>query len=133
MRYLLDTNILSNLMRNPEGRVAARIDEVGHYNVCTSIIVAAELRFGAAKKRSASLTELLNGALLRIEVLPFASPSDIVYGEIRAEVERRGRPVGGYDLLIAAQAISLGLTLVTGNERELKSVRGLRVENWLRD
>jgi len=131
MRYLLDTNIVSELIRNPQGRVADRIRDVGEAQVATSIIVAAELRYGAAKKGSPRLTAQVEAVLGAIEVLPFEEPADAVYGVLRARLEQQGQQMGGNDLLIAAQAISLGFTLVTGNEREFARVEDLHCENWL--
>lgn len=131
-RYLLDTNIVSHLLRNPSGRVTERIRDVGETNVCTSIIVAAELRYGAEKKGSRRLTAQLEAVLEAIEVLPLEQPVDIVYGRVRAELERSGDPIGGNDLLIAAQALALGYTVVSDNEREFARVDGLSHENWLR-
>ena len=131
-RYLLDTNIVSDLVRNPHGLVAAYIRRVGESRVATSIIVAAELRYGADKKRSPRLTSQLKAVLGALEVLPWEAPADEFYGRIRAELEALGKPIGSNDLLIAAQAMSLGHTLVTGNTREFGRVRGLNVENWLR-
>lgn len=131
MRYLLDTNIVSAVIRDPQGRVTERIREVGEANVATSIIVAAELRYGAAKKGSARLTAQIEAVLGALEVLPFEDPTDRVYGVLRAGLERKGRPIGGNDLLIAAQALSLGFTLVTANEREFSKIEDLPCENWL--
>jgi tRNA(fMet)-specific endonuclease VapC len=132
MRYLLDTNIVSDLVRNPQGRVAERIRKIGEAQVCTSIIVAAELRYGAAKKVSSRLTSQLDAVLAALEVLPFEAPADAHYGSLRMLLERAGKPIGANDLLIAAQALALGHTIVTDNEREFARVRGLRLENWLR-
>lgn len=132
MRHLLDTNILSDLVRNPQGRIAARIAEVGEDAVCTSVIVAAELRFGAAKKGSERLTAQLEAVLGALKVLPFEAPADRAYGELRARLEAAGTPIGGNDMLIAAHAISSGHIVVTDNEREFGRVAGLQVRNWLR-
>ena len=132
MGYLLDTNIVSDLIRAPQGRAASRIQMVGEALVRTSIIVAAELRFGARKLGSSRLTDRLEAILAVLEIIPFAAPADTIYGEIRAQLERAGTPIGGNDLLIAAQAIALGDAVVTDNEREFGRVEGLRVENWLR-
>jgi tRNA(fMet)-specific endonuclease VapC len=131
MRYLLDTNVVSEMIRHPQGRVTERIREVGEANVATSIIVAAELRYGAAKKRSARLTAHIEAVLGALEVLPFEDPADRVYGVLRADLEQKGQPIGGNDLLIAAQALSLGFTLVTANEREFSKIDDLPCENWL--
>ena len=132
MPYLLDTNTVSDLVRTPQGRVAERIRMVGESEVCTSIIVAAELLYGAAKKGSAKLTAQLEIVLGALEVLPFEAPADVVYGELRTTLEKAGQTIGGNDLLIAAQTLALGFTLVTDNEREFGRIRELSLENWLR-
>ena len=132
MRYLLDTNIVSDLVRHPQGLVAARVAQVGEAAVCTSVIVAAELRFGAAKKGSARLTRQLEAVLGALEVLSFEAPADVTYGQVRAKLEAAGTPIGGNDLLIAAHAVALGCVVVTDNEREFERVAGLKVVNWLR-
>lgn len=132
MRYLLDTNIVSDLVRNPQGRVTSRIREVGEAQVCTSIIVASELRYGAVKRGSPRLTAQLDAVLEALEVVPFEAPADVAYGVLRARLERAGRLIGGNDLLIAAHAIALRHTIVTDNERKFARVDGLPCENWLR-
>lgn len=132
MRYLLDTNIVSDLVRNPQGKIAERIGNVGEESVCTSIIVAAELQYGAAKRSSARLTAHLESVLGALEILPFETPAEIIYGDLRAQLEAAGKLIGGNDMLIAAHAISLGHTIVTDNEREFSRVDGLHFENWLR-
>jgi len=106
--------------------------EVGEQHICTSIIVAAELRYGAAKKGSSRLTAQLEAVLDALDVLVLEAPDDIVYGELRARLEQDGQPMGGNDLLIAAHAVALGHTVVTDNEREFSRIDDLRVENWLR-
>ena len=131
-RYLLDTNVVSDLVRNPQGRAAQRIRAVGEANVCTSIVVAAELRYGAAQRGSPRLTAQLGALLAVLDVLPLEPPADSVYGRLRASLEQAGRPLGANDLLIAAQAVALGHKLVTDNEREFRRVEELSVENWLR-
>jgi tRNA(fMet)-specific endonuclease VapC len=131
-RYLLDTNIVSDLVRHPQGRAALKIAEVGEDAVATSIIVAAELRYGAAKKGSARLAEQLEAILSAIDVLPLEAPADAAFGSARVALEAAGPPIGGNDLLIAAQALALDLVVVTDNEREFGRVAGLKVENWLR-
>jgi tRNA(fMet)-specific endonuclease VapC len=132
MRYLLDTNIVSDLVRNPQGKVARQVRKVGEQHVCTSIIVAGELRYGADKKGSPRLSSQLDAVLGALEVLPFEAPADTSYGLLRSRLEKRGTPIGGNDLLIAAQALTLGYVIVTDNEREFSRVEGLRVQNWLR-
>jgi tRNA(fMet)-specific endonuclease VapC len=131
-RYLLDTNILSDLVRNPHGRIATRIAEVGEAAICTSIIVAAELRFGAAKRKSERLTTQLERILSAIEIQPFDAPADATYAALRTQLEAAGLPIGGNDMLIAAHALSMESIVVTDNEREFSRISGLDVENWLR-
>lgn len=130
-RYLLDTNIVSDLIRNPQGKAARRIAKVGEGAICTSIIVAAELRYGAAKSGSVRLRKAVEDLLGEIEVLPFDVPADADYGDIRASLEAAGTPIGSNDLLIAAQARALGATIVTANTDEFRRVRGVKVENWV--
>jgi len=132
MRYLLDTNIVSDLVRNPQGKVAHHIRKVGEARVCTSIIVAAELRYGAAKKASPRLSAQLAAVLGALEVLPFEPPADAAYGSLRARLEQAGQPVGANDMLIAAQALALGHTVITDNEKEFARIEDLQLENWLR-
>lgn len=92
MRYLLDTNILSDLVRHPQGRVAEQIMRVGESEVCTSIIVAAELRFGAAKHGSARLSAQLEAVLSVLDVVPLEQPTDEAYGAIGSSLSRPARP-----------------------------------------
>jgi tRNA(fMet)-specific endonuclease VapC len=127
---MLDTNIISDLIRNPQGRAAKRIAKLGEDNICTSIIVAAELRYGCAKSGSKRLLKAVEDLLGEINVLPFEVPADTEYGGIRAELEAAGKPIGGNDLLIAAHAYATGATIVTANIGEFKRIRGLNVENW---
>ena len=131
-RFLLAANIVSDLVRHPQGRAAAKITELGEDAVATSIIVAAELRYGAAKKASARLAAQLETVLGAIEVIPFEAPADVAYGAARVALEAAGTPIGGNDLLIAAQALALDMTVVTDNDREFTRVDGLKIENWLR-
>ena len=128
---MLDTNIISDLIRNPQGRCAKRIARAGEDRICTSIIVAAELRYGCAKRASKQLTKAVEDLLAEIDVLPFEAPADAEYGAIRAALERAGTPIGGNDLLIAAHACAVGATVVSANADEFKRVRGVKVENWL--
>lgn len=130
-RYMLDTNIISDLVRNPQGKAAKRIAQAGEDSVCTSIIVAAELRYGCAKSGSTRLFKAVEDLLGEIDVLPFEVPADAEYGAIRCELEAAGRLIGGNDMLIAAHARATGATIVTGNIDEFRRVRGLAVENWL--
>ncbi|HYD72087.1 MAG TPA: type II toxin-antitoxin system VapC family toxin [Candidatus Binatia bacterium] len=131
-RYLLDANILSDLVRHPQGRVAEKIGKLGEDAVATSIIVAAELRYGAAKKRSKRLATQLETILGALEVISFEPPADAAYADARVALELAGTPIGANDLLIAAHALVLDMTIVTDNEREFARVGGLKIENWLK-
>jgi len=131
LRYLLDTNILSDLVRNPQGEVAAHITKAGEDSIAISIVVAAELRYGAAKSNSAKLVKRINLILSALEILPLDRPADHQYAEIRHHLTRQGTPIGPNDLLIAAHALANNLTVVTANIGEFSRVPGLKVENWL--
>jgi tRNA(fMet)-specific endonuclease VapC len=132
--YLLDTNILSDLVHHPRsGTVArqlARVRANGGQEVSTSIIVAAELRYGAAKRGSTQLARQVETVLGVLDVLPFEAPADVIYGRLRTDIERRGQRMGGNDLLIAAHALAAQLTLVT-NDRGFARIPDLLRENWL--
>lgn len=130
--FLLDTNILSDLIRQPDGVVASAIAEAGEQAIATSIVVAAELRFGAERRASPRLTEKVEELLSLIPVLPLKGDADIHYGRLRAELGRRGTLIGANDMLIAAQALAMGATLVTDNMCEFERVDGLELVNWLR-
>jgi tRNA(fMet)-specific endonuclease VapC len=131
LAYLLDTNILSDLVRNPQGLVATRIAKAGEDTVCTSIIVAAELRYGATKSNSEKLAERIDLILSALEILPLEIPADHQYAELRHHLTRQGTPIGPNDLLIAAHALANDLTVITANVGEFSRVPGLKVENWL--
>jgi len=128
---MLDTNIVSDLVRNPRGAVTSHIEKVGPEAVCVSIIAAAELRYGCARKGSVKLLASVEAILASIQVMAFDIPADAAYGEIRAKLETAGMPIGPNDLLIAAHAQSLEATLVTANMGEFTRIGSLRVENWL--
>jgi tRNA(fMet)-specific endonuclease VapC len=132
MKFLLDTDVVSNSIRNPGGRVASRIVTLGRSRIGISVIVAAELRFWTMKRGSRSLATKVDELLSLFPVLPIEPPADEVYARIRAMLERAGTPIGGNDMLIAAHALTLDCTLVTGNEREFARVKGLTIENWLK-
>ena len=129
--YLLATDILSDLVRNPAGLVTRHIERVGEEAVFTSIIVAAELRYGAARRGSQRLSDRIEALLSELRVVAFDTPADRHYGLTRARLEASGTPIGHNDLLIAAQGLAAGATLVTANIREFRHIDGLAVENWL--
>lgn len=130
-KYLLDTNILSDLVRHPRGVVAEHIARVGERLVCTSVVVACELRYGAVKSGSVRLRRQVDAILAVLDVRPMERECDRHYAEIRHALEAAGQSIGPNDLLIAAHARTLDLTVVTANRREFDRVPQLTVENWL--
>ena len=108
-----------------------RLKSILPATACTSIIVSAEIQFGLRKGVSKKLRTQADKVLGVMDVLPLEKPVDLHYGEIRAFLNQAGKPIGGNDLLIAAQSLALDLTLVSANIREFSLVPGLRVENWL--
>lgn len=113
VRYWLDTNLVSDLIKRPQGPVAQHIAQLGEETICTSLKVAAALRYGVAKRASVHLSERVEIILGALKVLPLESPLDALYGEIRADLEREGKLIGPNNLLIAAHALSLDAVLVT--------------------
>lgn len=132
MRYLLDTNVISNLIRFPSGNAARRVARLREGELGTSIIVSAELKYGYTKRSSKRLENLVEGTLASFDIAPWGAPADKHYAQIRAHLERKGRQIGQNDMLIAAHALALGAVLVTDNEKEFSRVPGLKVENWVK-
>jgi tRNA(fMet)-specific endonuclease VapC len=130
--YLLDTNILSHLVRQPQGPVADHIADVGEANVLTSVIVACELRYGAAKRGSRKLTRQVEAVLSAMTIRPLESDIERVYASIRVALERKGTPIGAHDMLIAAHARAIDAVCVTDNVAEFRRVPALKIENWLK-
>jgi tRNA(fMet)-specific endonuclease VapC len=134
--YLLDTDVLSNLMkRAPANALVARLARVPPEDQFTSSVTLGELLYGAHRSsRTAALQERIAETLLpELPVLPFDAAAARRYGELRAELERRGTPIGDADTRVASIALSRGLTVVTGNERHFRRVPGLEIENWLKE
>ena len=129
--YLLDTNAVSSLADDPHGPIARQIRKVGADAVATSIIVNAEIEYGLDLKQSSRLREQMKQVLSVLPILPLEQPADQRYGALRAELRRKGTPIGPNDMLIAAHALSLDAILVTANVGEFSRVPGLKVENWL--
>lgn len=133
-RFMLDTNICIELMRGCTPGLLERlrrfeIDEIG-----ISSITLAELQYGVAKSaRPAKHEGLLAEFCAPLAIMPFDHLAAETYGQVRAELEHAGTPIGPLDTLIASHAKALGVTLVTNNEREFCRVSGLKVENWLRN
>ena len=132
MRYMLDTNICSYILKNHPVEVLKKFEEVGVGNICISTIVLAELYYGAARHPK--------GVVIRREIDDFTSRLLVIswdevaadhYGSIRASLEKTGTLVGAMDMLIAAHARSCGATLVTNNQREFERIKGLASINWV--
>ena len=131
MAYLLDTNIITALVRNPRGPVFTRLQEKLPATICTSIIVAAEIEFGLAKGVSERMRTQVVAIMATLDIVPMSAPVHQHYGQIRAFLAQRGQPIGANDLFIAAHARALGMTLVSNNLREFERVPDLKLENWL--
>lgn len=131
MPFLLDTNIISDIIRRPKGAAARTFRHHPRADLLTSIIVAGEIRFGLLKKSAQVQSARLDELLQWMVVAPFEPPADHRYAELRYVLEERGTPIGANDMLIAAHALALDCTLVTANEDEFRRVPGLRAENWL--
>ena len=127
---LLDTNICIYIINARPPAVLARFHQYHLGEIGISSIVAAELAFGVAKSGSTRNRDALRMFLAPLELLPFDEQACWVYGEVRANLERRGQPIGSLDTMIAAHALSLQATLVSNNTREFARVDGLRLENW---
>lgn len=134
--WMLDTNILSHVIRNPHGPLAEHLKQLTAHapqQLCTSVIVHCELSFGAERVQSASLQEKIDVLMQYVVPRPLGLEAVTAYAQTRAMLERQGTPIGPNDTLIAAHALALGCTLVTDNEAEFRRVPGLRVENWLQN
>ncbi len=130
MKYLLDTNICIYIINERPARVLERFKRFAVGDLGVSSITVAELAFGVAKSRSARNRSALEAFLLPLNVAPFDLIAAFAYGDLRAELERRGEPIGALDMQIAAHALCLGVTVVTNNEREFRKVPGLKLDNW---
>jgi tRNA(fMet)-specific endonuclease VapC len=133
--YLLDSNALSELIRNPGGTVSRQFESKASdpaNEMLTSIVTACEIRYGAVRKGSRILSERVDQTLGIVRIAPLLPGADATYAILRTDLERKGQLIGPNDMLIAAHALALGAILVTDNVREFKRVKGLRVENWLR-
>ena len=130
--YMLDTDILSDLMkRTPSPELQEKVRTVPVEEQFTSSITLGELIYGAQKKRSERLLSQVRRIVANLQILPFSSSAAAVYGQVRAELEAAGNPIGEADTRIAAIALERGLIVVTGNVRHFGRVRDLPVENWL--
>lgn len=133
LRYLLDTNVIAAMVKQPRGALAQRLAGLPRESFAISVVVAAEVRYGLSRKASQKLTNAVEAVIAAIDIVPLEEPADRHYGEIRAELTRLGQPIGHNDLFIAAHARALGAVLITANVSEFARVPGLKVENWLAD
>jgi len=118
---MLDTNIISDIVRHPAGKIFKQIKKNGEETICTSIIVAAELRYGIHKKDSSRLTKQVEAILSHIDILALNPPADTHYSKLRVS----------NDMLIASHAMALDLTLISANIKEFSRIPNLKLNNWL--
>ena len=128
-RYLLDADTVSYALRG-QGRVAARILEHAPSELCLSSITLAELRFGAELKKSQRLRRAISSFVRDVSIVAFDESAAERFAKVAADLVESGSPIGAFDTLVAAQALSLGLIVVTNNTRHFSRVAGLKVENW---
>jgi tRNA(fMet)-specific endonuclease VapC len=128
-QYMLDTDIVSFALRG-RGAVASRLMEHRPSEICISSITLAELRFGAEARRSRKLHRLIDTFVGSVTVIPFDQLAADRFAPVAAALARRGEPIGTFDTLMAAHALSRGLTFVTNNSKHFQRVAGLKTENW---
>ena len=132
MRYMLDTNICSYILKNHPATVKQKFEEVGTENICISTIVLAELYYGAARHpKGVVIRREIDDFVSRLVVIPWDEIAADHYGAVRSSLEKVGTPVGAMDMLIAAHAKSCGATLVTNNLREFDRINGLTALSWV--
>ena len=131
LQYMLDTNICIYVLRNHPAELREQFNRVAE-QLCISMITLAELWYGAEKSsRPDENRQAVDRFVARLDVLPFSAEAALHYGQVRAALERMGRPAGAHDMLIGAHARSAGLAVVTNNISEFERIPGLRVENWV--
>jgi len=131
IRYMLDTNVCVDLLRS-SGRVdVQRLKRLDLDRVCLSAVTFAELEYGVWRSGDRARNErTVLDFCAALEIVPFDDRAAAIYGRVRAELERAGKPIGPLDMLIASHALALNMTLATSNEREFRRVANLRIENW---
>ena len=131
MKFMLDTNVCIDLIRDRNERILRRLKRRLPDDLCVSAVTLSELEYGVAKSSNPGKNRLaLAEFMTPLMVAPYDDRVAVEYGRIRAELERDGLPIGPLDTMIAAHAVTLGLTIVTSNEREFRRVSGLQVQNW---
>ncbi|MBO0612785.1 type II toxin-antitoxin system tRNA(fMet)-specific endonuclease VapC [Thiothrix fructosivorans] len=132
MNYLLDTNICIYLIKRKPSEVLQRFRQLQPGSVFISSVTTSELYYGAQKsQRVQTNLEALNNFLLPFRIVDYDESASFLYGELRADLEKRGQPIGPLDMMIAAHALSLDVPLVTNNTKEFERVKGLKLENWV--
>lgn len=131
MRFMLDTNTCVELIRKRNDRILRRMKRRRPDDLCVSSVTLSELEYGVAKSANPEKNRLaLAEFMTPLNIVPYDDTVAPVYGRVRAAVEKEGTPIGPLDTMIAAHALSLGLIVVTDNEREFRRVPGLTVQNW---
>ncbi len=131
IKYIIDTNVCIYIMNKRPIEVIHKFKQFDVGEICVSTITVSELQYGVAKSKNRRLNEQrVEEFLSPLEILPYDEIATAVYGDIRLELEKSGEPIGPLDLLIAAQALSRNLVLITNNEKEFRRVHNLKVENW---
>lgn len=132
MLYMLDTNICGYIIKNKPQHIKEKLQEVEkNHTIGLSSIVVSELLYGANKKGSLQLHEIVLSFIANFRIYDFDKNSAFLYGKIRSDLETKGTIIGSNDLFIASHAKSLGAILVTNNEKEFQRVEGLEIENWI--
>jgi len=131
MKFMLDTNICIDVMRGRAPKVVKKLQGIHPREVCVSSVTLSELEYGVYRSSNPEKNRLLVAEFMTpLDILPYDDVVAPVYGRVRVGLEALGKPIGPLDTMIAAHALTLGLTLVTGNEREFQRVQNLNVENW---
>ena len=131
IKYLIDTNICIYIMNKRPIGIIHKFKQFDVGEIGVSTITVSELQYGVAKSKNRRLNELrVEEFLSPLEILPYDETATMIYGDIRLQLEKSGEPIGPLDLLIAAQALSRDLVLITNNEKEFNRVHNLKVENW---
>jgi tRNA(fMet)-specific endonuclease VapC len=131
LKYMLDTNIVIYTIKNRPEEVREAFKQYDG-QMCISTVTVGELIFGAERSNQAEKNmEILEGMFARLDVLAFDTQAAAHFGQLRAELYSKGKPIGPYDMMIAGHARAMGLIMITNNLREFQRVPGLRVENWV--
>ncbi|MGD9591488.1 MAG: type II toxin-antitoxin system VapC family toxin [Candidatus Berkiella sp.] len=132
MKYLLDTNICIYIIKLSPPLVIKKFHSLIIGDIGISTITLSELEYGVAKSSHKTKNEeALSQFIMPLEILEFDMAAASLYGKLRADLENNGKPIGAMDMLIAAHALSMNVTLVTNNEKEFMRIKNLKIENWV--